>query len=98
MTATKTKTKKKPLASQTKSTKKTTEKPASKSKEKSARKKVDEFLLKMGPSVQSSIQKLSKTVENGVATKVEDVKNLGLQILKRAQNLSETLKKTRSKK
>ena len=65
-------------------------------KRRSTKKRVDDFLLKVGPSVSVQIQKLSARIDAGVS-RVEDVKNIGLQILKRAQSVSDTLKKGRKK-
>ena len=61
-----------------------------------AKRKIDDFLLKVGPSVSAQVQKLSDKIENSVI-KVEDVKNVGLQVLKRARAFSENIKKGRKK-
>lgn len=60
-------------------------------------KKVDDILLKLGPSLSTTLQIIQDHIESGVS-KVEDVKRVGLQILSNAQKISSSLKKKKEKK
>lgn len=53
---------------------------------------VDDILLKLSPSVQSRIDKLSQTVESGTVS-ISELKAIGLKVLQKAINISRNLQK-----
>jgi hypothetical protein len=55
------------------------------------KKMVDDFLIKVNPQVQKQVDHLKSTLEK-TPTSISDLKMLGLRVLERAKNLSQTLR------
>jgi hypothetical protein len=53
---------------------------------------VDDILLKLSPSVQNRIDRLSQTVESGTVS-VSELKAIGLKVLQKAIDISRNLQK-----
>lgn len=86
------KTKKKVAAAKT--SKKTVSKIKAKALQikKTSKKMADDVLLKVGPSLQSQMDKLNKQIKAQSAA-MQDFKVMGLKVLQKAQEMSQTLKK-----